>query len=180
MIEHISNVDPEVDFTVFRELWTGCDEYNPYLHLNKEYQSTIGMLEGHLAAEEYAEACELCTATFGKYLVNLKWNMRCEAAYKGLGDAPGEKLHDYMVKGLIKSIMNSGDGAGTDSAYKVISYLEQSAVYAVLGCEAQGQRLVIDGGTYYDIIQVKDKKTGELKDLYFDVSHMMGLKDKKE
>ena len=143
MIEHISNVDPEVDFTVFRELWTGCDEYNPYLHLNKEYQSTIGMLEGHLAAEEYAEACELCTATFGKYLVNLKWNMRCEAAYKGLGDAP-------------------------------------SAVYAVLGCEAGGQRLVIDGGTYYDIIQVKDKKTGELKDLYFDVSHMMGLKDKKE
>ncbi len=112
-------------------------------HLNKEYQSTIGMLEGHLAAEEYAEACELCTATFGKYLVNLKWNMRCEAAYKGLGDAP-------------------------------------SAVYAVLGCEAQGQRLVIDGGTYYDIIQVKDKKTGELKDLYFDVSHMMQLKDKKE
>jgi hypothetical protein len=180
VIEHIGNVDPEVDFTVFRELWTGCDEYNPYLHLNKEYQSTIGMLEGHLAAEEYAEACELCTATFGKCLVNLKWNMRCEPAYKGLGDAPGEKLHDYMVKGLIKSIMNSGDGAGTDSAYKVISYLEQSAVYAVLGCEAQGQRLVIDGGTYYDIIKVKDKKTGELKDRYFDVSHMMGLKDKKE
>jgi len=179
ILERIEQADPEVDFTAFRELWTEQENYKPYLHSSTAYKDTIEKLEGHLAAGEYDKACTICGETGDRYLIDLKWNLRCAEAFGGKGDEDRQRIHDNLVHGLIKSIMDSGDGASMETAYKVVTFLEQHAVFAVLEVAKGGQSLHSKNGRQYDKITVHDRETGETRELWFDVTAFFGWMEEK-
>lgn len=109
-------------------------------------------------------------AHFGKYI-----------AHRELGDAKQAEFHRHVFDGLIKSVLNSGDGKSIETAYVVVSVHEEYVVLQVLGLQPQGQSLLHDQGHSYDVMKAKDRKSGEAVTLYFnaDIPFKSYLLDKK-
>ena len=167
LMDHARMLFEDLDFTALRFEWTNLDEYNPYLDISDLYKKTIPALETELEAKRFSDATNRCNSTAHVYQLDLKWNLRCEEAYEGVGDAETAAFHDFMVGGLVKSIMNSGNGKTPETAYEVITLAEQYAAFAVLEVSKGGQSLVVIDGVNFDRITVTNNATGEESFLYF-------------
>jgi hypothetical protein len=70
----------------------------------------------------------------------------------------------------IEKILASAGGTGPDDAYKVSSVEQEYRIAAALGLEVGRQSLNIDGKRQFDKLVCTDKKTGETRELWFDVT----------
>jgi hypothetical protein len=79
--------------------------------------------------------------------------------------------HHYRVisDGLLKSITASGDGRTPETAFKVISIPEEYMTLWYLGLSPQGQTLEEYDGLPFDVLKVKNRKTGEQSSVFFDI-----------
>lgn len=77
------------------------------------------------------------------------------------------------VPGNLRKILASGDGLAKETAFKASSIAQEYRVIAYLGYELETQALVVDGKPY-DLMRVIDRKTGEHKELWFDISSFFG------
>lgn len=83
------------------------------------------------------------------------------------------KYHRYVLNGLINSIANNGDGRSVKTAYTTISTGELKTFIQMMGLEIKRQSLRNSNGKAFDVMAVKDPKTGEEFNLYFDISIQM-------
>lgn len=88
-------------------------------------------------------------------------------ACRELGDVKQAEFHRTVFKGLVDSILHSGDGKTPATAYIVVSVHEEYVVLSMLGLQPQGQALLQEKGHSYDVMKAKDKKSGEPVTLYF-------------
>ena len=80
-----------------------------------------------------------------------------------------EKKHRNTTTGILKSIINSGDGHTPETAYKVITISEEYMTLFFLGLRAKAQSKQPNTGTkVIDVMEVEDKK-GKLRKVYFEL-----------
>jgi hypothetical protein len=98
----------------------------------------------------------------------------CEfIAYREQGDAKLAEFHRAVFDGLIKSILNSGDGKSKETAYVVAAVHEEYVVLRILKLQPGLQSLVGDKGHSYDLLEAKDPATGKTVKLFFNVDVSM-------
>jgi Domain of unknown function (DUF4919) len=100
-------------------------------------------------------------------------------AFREMGDSKQADFHRAVFDGLIRSILNSGDGKSEDTAYVVASVHEEYVVMRALGLQPKGQSLARKDGHSYDVMEVKESKSGQTSTVYFNVdvsmNHMLNL-----
>lgn len=80
-------------------------------------------------------------------------------------ERPAEsKVHELWFRGLISSVLESGDGRTPETAYVTISVPEEYAVVAAFGLRSVSQSLVAEPAV--DAITVEDQN-GERSTIYF-------------
>ena len=92
-------------------------------------------------------------------------------SYIALNNVNKTNFHKFIGEGLIRSILNSGDGKTQKTAFKVIAVSEQSVVLGFLGLKKLKASLM-SGKTFlekYDRVDVVDKQSKRTT-VYFDVS----------
>lgn len=70
---------------------------------------------------------------------------------------------------LVDSILRSGTGRDYASAFQVISVDEEYSVLRILQLEVTNQSLAAHEGSEFDVMKVKDTKTGAEGVVYFNV-----------
>lgn len=91
------------------------------------------------------------------------------AALRGLGEtAKADRAREDWVA-VVDAILESGDGRGFTTAYRVISVDEEYAILNILHYVVKGQRLVSHDGSAYDVMSVQSKRTNATADYYFNV-----------
>ncbi len=80
-----------------------------------------------------------------------------------------ERFHEFVLSGLIRSILQSGDGQSPETAFVVINVREEYILMELLGLTMQKQSVLESGGHIYDRLEVVDSETGEERELYFNV-----------
>lgn len=100
--------------------------------------------------------------------------MRSNAA-NHLGDAKAYVYHLYFAMGLMQSLMESGDGTTSETAWKVISIAEEYTLLREIGAQILSRALTVDKR---DAVRVK-LPDGEEKTYYFDVTLSMEWQHKK-
>jgi hypothetical protein len=65
-----------------------------------------------------------------------------QIAHRELREEERAGFHKAVVQGLLRSIMDSGDGKSTETAYIVISVHEEYVVLQVLGLRPSGQSVL--------------------------------------
>jgi len=85
---------------------------------------------------------------------------------------PHAAFHRAVAKGLFDSIMSSGDGRGTKTAWTVYRTKEEYEVLKVLGYVPRGQALVSEGGKVFDRLDARKFDGGETVQVFFEITEM--------
>jgi len=92
---------------------------------------------------------------------------------KQAGDQIGSDRELAIGRGLANSLLTSGDGKSTATAYVVVTLSEEGFVLTSLGIRKKEQSLIFADDGPYDLISGSDEKTGEPRSTYFNVSAIM-------
>ncbi|MGA2572391.1 MAG: DUF4919 domain-containing protein [Terracidiphilus sp.] len=121
-----------------------------------------------LNAKQYAEALKNAEDVLANEYVNIDAHFVAYVANRELGAADKADFHRAVFRGLIDSIVHSGDGKAPESAWVVITVHEEYVVLRALGFQPSGQSLLSQGGHSYDVMKVKDDDGAE-HTFYFNV-----------
>ncbi len=173
---------PDVSFfTKLRIDYAKREDFNPYWKLAEERRAIEQAMEtGNVdllleLSEKWLQKCPVDADVHA---------MRSHAANR-VGDAKAYVYHLFFAMGLMQSVMESGDGRTPETAWKVISIVEEYSILREIGAEVTGKTLTATDPPC-DAMHVK-LPTGEKTTLYFDVSipmerlrKMGSEKEKKE
>ncbi|PJF42514.1 MAG: hypothetical protein CUN50_03825 [Candidatus Thermofonsia Clade 1 bacterium] len=154
----------QVDFTALREAYTRTPHYDPY---------RSGAIDEQLIAlthaQDWAGAAVLCERLLAADYLHAPLHLVIAYIYQELEDEARATWHLRFARGLIHSLLSSGDGRSPESAFKVITLREEYELLRALSLESLGQRLIAHNERYYDVLSVQDAN-GAQGEIFFDVT----------
>jgi uncharacterized protein DUF4919 len=165
MVKKVESGDTSVDFGAMRMKYAASKDYEPEAgadEINAMYQD--------LRTKNYQGALDEANKLLKIQYVSLDAHMGASAAYKGLNNDQAARLHHDIAAGLLKSIIASGNGTNTQSAYKVILVREEYAFMRAMGYFPGSQSYIHDGDKSFDEMEMNDTKNDSKVTVYFDVT----------
>ena len=163
LLERVKASDPAVDFAQLRRLYAGSASYTPLRDADEP------RLRDVMARGADRMTLDVARAILQRNYLNVDAHLAAAVACDALGDMTCRVHHEYVARGILDSIMRSGDGKTLETAWVVISVPEEYAVAAVLGVRVIGQEVVRRGERYYDRLTVRDLDTNAERELFFDI-----------
>ena len=74
----------------------------------------------------------------------------------------------------VQQLLRQTDGTSAERAFKVNSVAEEYQILRALGLKPGLQSLVSNHGRMYDVLTATDPKTGQSRDLWFDINSFFG------
>lgn len=171
LVAQAESGDPATDFTALRNAYVVSAHYDGY------GMKTLGMYD-FLGPAFQAKDCAKVVATSDQVLkidytpVTVHF-MRTDC-FKQMGDQARSDLERAIGRGLARSLLGSGDGKSTVTAYVVVTMAEERFVLSFLELNVERQALLGDGGHKFDLIEGKNGKTGEKASVYFNIDAVFG------
>ena len=163
LLARVKKSDDSIDFAQLRRLYSQTDSYSPYGDSSKKEMYTA------LNNNDFKKARSLADEALKENYLNIDAHFVKMIACDKLGEAACSAHHKYVAKGIIDSILKSGDGKSLESALFVISVAEEYAVVRVSGLRPVSQALNHSDGHSYDVLTVIDPNTKEEGKLYFNI-----------
>lgn len=161
--DRVKSGDFSVDFQRLRVSYVDSPEFKNAKDTDEQRTQMIQALNG----KDFKKAIENADVVLENNYADMDAHFCKYIAHRELGDPKQADFHRHVFDGLIKSILNSGDGKTKETAYVVVSVHEEYVVLRVLGLQPQGQSLLHDQGHSYDVMKTKDRQSGEVVTLYF-------------
>jgi hypothetical protein len=175
LLAKVKNFDQTVDFKALRLSYTKTNNYSPYGADNSLRDAIFKALK----EKRYEEAIKLAQSVMEKNYVDIYAHFFSRIAYRELGDQKKFEFHHFVTKGLIDSILNSGNGQNPEGAFLVISTDEEYMILEVLGLSNKKQELIHASDQTYDKFEVVHQKTGETGVTFFNVTIPFGWLNKE-
>lgn len=170
LLEKIMKSDPAADFTALRL----ADFDNPPSDRQVADSKVSQSMFAALSEKKYDKAIEDAQRIIKGSYVDIDAHLALAAAYEGKKDADKEKFHAWVADGLIKSILNSGDGKSQATAFIVIDTHEEYVILRVFGLMPGTQSLIHANGHHYDRMDATDPQTKKEFTLYFNIDRPYG------
>jgi hypothetical protein len=162
LLEKVKKQDPAADFTALRmayfdspkHKWTDSDLRNAMFKAlgEKDYDKAIGTA-GKILNDNY---------------LDIDAHLISAIVSKRKNDSERQKMHDFVGRGLVQSILASGDGKTPETAYVVISVDEEYSLLRIQGLRTEEQSLVPLNGHHYDVMKVVSSDGGQ-STVYFNI-----------
>lgn len=165
LVKQLQSGDLTIDFRKLRESFTQTKLFDPYDDdLGDTSTDMLKALDEKRFEDAISEASRLLdlnyTAILPHVISAICWNE--------LGNSEKERFHGEIVKGLVRSITDSGDGSEA-RPYRIIRIQEEYDLLNVMGLEFESQALITSGSSMLDQMTVIDPTTKEKKQIYFNV-----------
>ena len=122
-----------------------------------------------LNAKKFKEAMKAGEEALKGGYLDIDTHLIMALAARGAGDKAKFEFHQAVYVGLINSILGSGDGKSTKTAYVVINVGEEYSVLTALELKRGSQAVLDEGGHKYDVLTATDPKTNESEKVYFNI-----------
>ena len=165
MVKKVEAGDTSVDFGDMRMKYAASTRYEP-----ESGSDEIKAMYQKLRAKDYQGALDEANTLMKIQYVSLDAHMGASAAYKGLGNAAAAQAQHDIAAGLLKSILASGTGTSTETAYKVISVAEEYAFMRAMGYVPGTQSYLQERNKSFDKMEMTDTKDNSTVTVYFDVT----------
>lgn len=163
------------DFRALRFEYASSQAYKPY----SRDEENSRLVEEHLDACEWDQVVLVCELLLKDNYLDIEAHSAAKTAHEKLGNTDKAEFHGCFATGLIKSLLDSGDGFNFETAFIVIDIREEFVLLDTLGLEAISQDLVMDFQNHqYDVFKVKHKETGKKGTIYFNVDRPKGWLDR--
>lgn len=168
LLERVKKSDASVDFARMRKLQTQLDDYKPYGD-SESHPFTL-LNEGHIEAAQL-----LVDRMLAQNYLDLEAQFAAAQIADKRKDAAAAAHHRYVFQGVLDSILKSGDGKSTETAYVVVALSEEYALMGRLGLRVAGQGLITDDeGHSYDLLRSVDAEGKPGPEVYFNIDALMG------
>lgn len=173
--DRVKSGDLSVDFKRLRIAYVSAPEYHEAKDTEKETTAMIAAVN----ARDFKLAIQNADVVLENNYTDMDAHFVEYIAYRELGNAAQAGFHRSVFDGLIRSILNSGDGKSRETAYVVALVHEEYVVLRVLGLRPDKQSLDQDKEHSYDVLETKDPESGKAVKLYFNVdvsmNHLMNI-----
>lgn len=159
--------DASVDFGALRLAYAESAQYHPYDDAVTRFKRA--MLQAVREPHDCGAALGVAGKVLDRVFVDIDAHRAEDFCYRLEGDTASADFHRAIARGLLRSILRSGDGKSPATAYVVIAVDEEYSLIDALGDIAGDQALVKENDHQYDRISVKNAETGETGALYFNV-----------
>jgi Domain of unknown function (DUF4919) len=170
LLKRVRDGDKTVDFRELRMTYADSSGYSPYGGEDDAQKAMFAAMN----AEQWDEALKQSAKILEENYVDINAHIVADIANRKKGITDKADFHNFVAKGLINSIMSSGDGKSADKAFVVISTGEEYTLLNLLGLRATGQALINDKGHSYDKLTAVDPKTNEKYEFYFNIDKPFG------
>jgi hypothetical protein len=169
LLERVKKSDASVDFARMRQLQTQLDDYEPYgVDVDEHPLALLG--DGNVERAQ-AVAQQILAVSY----LDLEAHTAAARIAEQRGDKAAAAHHQYVLQGIFDSILKSGDGKTTGTAYVVIAISEEYATMGHLGLQVAGQSLLNDdAGHSYDLLTGVNPETKATQEVYFNIDSIMG------
>ncbi|MEN9728512.1 MAG: hypothetical protein RL434_2878 [Pseudomonadota bacterium] len=166
--------DTSVDFRALRLAFATSAAYQADTPALREMQEHVSRA---LAKDDFAGADKAATAWLAVEYVNPFAHLGAARAQDALGAPAAAAFHRKVAEGLMDSLCQRGEGQSPDAPCVAISVAE---VYAYLarrrlepGASHEAQ---CKGGVACLVFEVREQDSGNLLDLYFDISRPLAAR----
>jgi hypothetical protein len=142
---------------------------SPEYKAAKDVSKSEDSMSDALNKKDYPAALKDAEAVLDSDYVNIDAHYVALLANREMGAADKAEFHRAVFRGLINSILNSGDGKSQEKAWIVINVHEEYVILRVLGFKPSQQSLVNQNGHSYDVMKVKKADDGTDQTFYFNV-----------
>lgn len=160
IVERMKKSDATVDFKAARLLYAELDAYSP-----------MGGRGGYaklISAGENQKALDLADETLRENYLDIDAHWAALTVANTLKDEKRSAHHLYMVKGILDSIVKSGDGRTEATAFVVISISEEYAMVRAFKLRSKGQAILRKDGHVFDVLTCVDPAKPETEaKMYF-------------
>lgn len=165
LLAKLKGGDLNIDFKTFRFAFPETAGYSAR-GVNKEI---FNKMYTALGEKKYKDTISKAQTILETDYVDLDAHLLLHISHRELGNTKGSEFHGAVLKGLAQSILKSGDGKTTATAYHVIRVDEEYAILRLLGMSRAKQELVKENGHHYDKMEITDDKTKQTSTIYFNV-----------
>jgi len=166
LVGRIKSGDKTVDFRQMRLAYADSPDYSQRPDTTEKKKS---MMEA-LRAKDFDGAVKNAEAVLGGDYVDMDAHFAEYIAFRELKDQEKADFHQFVLKGLLKSITDSGDGKSPQTAFQVIEVHEEYVLLHFMGIGLpKSQTLLHKDGHSYDEIKFDDPATKREVVLFFNV-----------
>ena len=157
--------DRDLDYQALRYAFTTTPAYDPYYGgLNALKQAMNKAYRAQDCAAATRNAAEVLAVDY----VEIDAHLVDDICFRQLGDTASAELHRMTALGLLRSILQSGDGKSPDNAYVVIAVAEEYSLLGTLGLKVTKQSLISKDNHAYDRMDVRGAE-GTADAVFFNV-----------
>jgi hypothetical protein len=165
LVKQLKSGDTSIDYARLRFSFTKTKDYNPYSPDDADRNAMFEALNG----ENFDDAVKHAQAVLGKNYVDLDAHFISRIGYRELKNTEKFNFHSTVLKGLMDSIYESGDGQAPESAFIVISTSEEYFLLRMNGFRSIAQKGLEREGLKFDELEAEKIKSGEKRKFYFNI-----------
>lgn len=162
----IAQLDPHrADYLALRMAYTRSQSYAPY---TRDLEA-IERLGQTLRQDNLDAAMDAIQQLLDIWYLDIEAHMAADYVYVRRQDNERSAYHRAFAKGLIHSILASGNGRSVETAYIVTDVREEYVVLRVLGLRHTKQSLRQVGNSWFDVFDTQAANSSATQPIYFNV-----------
>lgn len=165
LVKQLKNNDKSVDFTALRYSYTKSRDYKPYSGDDEDKDAMYKALNN----KEFEKAVKHAQAVLEKNYVDMDAHFVCRIAFRETKNTEKQNYHAFVLKGLLDSIYDSGNGQTPETTFVVINTREEYFFLNIYGYNVIKSSLLKINDRSYDKMETEERKTGEKMVFYFNV-----------
>jgi len=166
----------DVDYLALRNAYAQSPGYDPY---GTKLHDPRGEMRDAYGRGDCAAVIAKAESILAQNFVDAEAHLAASLCHGKLGDADAGRRERAHARGLIDSILSSGDGKNEKSAFVVIQIAEEYTVLKVLGLRPVTQALIHADGHSYDRFETKSTETGQQGGLFFNIDRLLAVLERE-
>jgi len=162
--------DVAIDYRALRDAYAESPAYQPYGGNTDEPKRAM---HDAFNAQDCAKVLASADKVLGEIFIDIEAHLLSARCFEIGGDQAKAGLHRAIARGLMDSIVASGDGKTTKSAFVVVTIDEEYAVLSALRWRLVNQALIDEDGHAFDRMEVKSATSDETATLFFQIDRPM-------
>lgn len=165
LVAQLKKGDRSADIKALRMAYTRTPEYRPYGGDDAAREEMYDALK----SKKQNEAIALAQRLLDRNYADLEAHLICKIAYREKGEYELSEFHQHILKELLASIYDSGDGTSPDTAYVVISPQEEYFILTANGLKTIKSTSISFKNHRYDKLELEHEETNNKSVIYFNI-----------
>ena len=162
--------DASLDYRALRDAYAETPAYQPY---GGNTDAPKRAMHDAFNAQDCGKVLAAADKVLAEIFVDIEAHLLSARCFEVGGDQAKAGAHRAIAKGLMDSIVASGNGKTPKTAFIVVTIDEEYAVLSALRWRRVSQSLINDDGHAFDRMDVKSATSEETATLFFQIDRPM-------